>query len=142
MKKFKKVESIQIPEIDSVLSNTSQESKHFIKKSLEIVHQISLAIADKGKNQKYLADKLGKSEAEISKWLCGTHNFTVRTLANIGTALDQEIIVTPWKVKENHMKYVTEVYRANSNKKPIYEKPKQSTSFSLAKDKETGLKVA
>ena len=33
--------------------------------------------------QKGLAEKLGKSEAEISKWLSGTHNFTLRSIAKI-----------------------------------------------------------
>lgn len=121
MKKFKKVGSIEIPAIDKVLSSTPKESKNFVSKSLEIVEQISLLLRDKGWTQKSLANKLGKTEPEISKWLCGTHNFTVRTLTAIETVLDQEIIVTPHKVKTDLFKYSTSVYKASPNLKRFVE---------------------
>jgi transcriptional regulator with XRE-family HTH domain len=117
MKKFKEVESVEIPEIDIVLSQTPPESKNFISKTLDIVDQIFLILEEKGINQKYLADKLGKKEPEISKWLSGTHNFTVRTITAIETALDHEIIVTPHKIKDNLFRYATKAYRASAKEK-------------------------
>jgi transcriptional regulator with XRE-family HTH domain len=49
-------------------------------------------------SQKDLAQKLGKTETEVSRWLCGTHNITMATLAKIAVALDDDIIVaTPQK---------------------------------------------
>jgi transcriptional regulator with XRE-family HTH domain len=42
--------------------------------------------------QKDLALRLGKSEAEISKWMRGTHNFTIDTLVSIENALDAPIV--------------------------------------------------
>ena len=100
-----------------VLENTPQETKNYVSKSLEIVHQIILFLGEKGMNQKSLAKKLDKSEAEISKWLSGSHNFTVRTLAAIGTAIGEEIIITPQKAKSNAIKYTTAIYRASLNEK-------------------------
>ena len=44
---------------------------------------------------KDLAEKLGKTEAEISKWLSGTHNFTLRSLAKIEIVLNETIIKIP-----------------------------------------------
>lgn len=43
-------------------------------------------------NLKDLALRLGKSEAEISKWMRGTHNFTIDTLVSIEDALDATIV--------------------------------------------------
>lgn len=42
---------------------------------------------------------LGKSEAEISKWMRGTHNFTLDTILNIEEAL-QEPILTVYNAEE------------------------------------------
>ncbi|MBL7859522.1 MAG: helix-turn-helix domain-containing protein [Cyclobacteriaceae bacterium] len=98
-----------------VLNNTPQESKNYVSKSLEIVHEIILLLREKDMNQKKLAQKLGKTEAEISKWLSGTHNFTIRTLTSIETAINEEIIVTPHKVRSNALKYTTAIYRASVN---------------------------
>lgn len=42
--------------------------------------------------EKDLALKLGKSEAEISKLMRGTHNFTIDTLVSIEKALDAPIV--------------------------------------------------
>lgn len=100
-----------------VLGNTPQESKNYVSKSMEIVNQIILFLKEKEMNQKMLAKKLGKSEAEVSKWLSGSHNFTVRTLTSIGTAINEEIIVTPHHVRNNAFKYTTAIYRASLNEK-------------------------
>ena len=43
-------------------------------------------------NQKDLAEKLNKRPSEISKWLSGTHNFTIYTLYDIAKTLNVEVI--------------------------------------------------
>ena len=55
----------------------------------EEIHEI---LEEKGLKQKDLALRLGKSEAEISKWMRGTHNFTIDTLVSIEDALDAPIL--------------------------------------------------
>ena len=35
---------------------------------------------------------LGKSEAEISKWMRGTHNFTIDTIVSIEEALQAPVL--------------------------------------------------
>ena len=99
MKKYKKVGTVDIPGIDRVLGKLPLANKNYVTKSLEIVHQVFLLLKEKGMNQKSLAHKLGKSEPEISKWLSGTHNFTIRTITSIETILEKEILVAPYKVK-------------------------------------------
>ena len=48
-----------------------------------MANYVECLLSDKGLKQKDLADKMGKSEAEVSKWLSGTHNFTLRSIAKI-----------------------------------------------------------
>ena len=59
-----------------------------------IANRIYDLLEQKGMSQKDLAQKLGKTETEVSRWLCGTHNMTMATLAKIAVALDDDI-VTP-----------------------------------------------
>ena len=77
-----------------LLKETPLETRNYVSKSLEIVNEILLLLDEKGLNQKELAAKLSKSEAEVSRWLSGTHNFTIRTLSAISAALGDELIVT------------------------------------------------
>jgi hypothetical protein len=44
--------------------------------------------------------QLGKKEAEISKWMRGTHNFTIDTLVSIEQALDAPILEVVHKEEE------------------------------------------
>ena len=60
--------------------------------SFKIVDRIQEILDDKGLKQKDLALRLGKKESEISKWMRGTHNFTIDTLMAIEDALGEPII--------------------------------------------------
>ena len=70
----------------------SDGTRKSVSTSFEIVDRIHEILTMKGWKQKDLADKLGKSEAEISKWMRGTHNFTIDTIATIETALGESIL--------------------------------------------------
>jgi transcriptional regulator with XRE-family HTH domain len=63
-----------------------------VRQSFDIVDRIHEILAKQGKEQKDLARLLGKSESEISKWMSGTHNFTINTLAKIQVVLGESII--------------------------------------------------
>lgn len=63
-----------------------------VELSFQIVDRIHEILESKGLKQKDLAMMLGKKEAEISKWMRGTHNFTIETLASIENALDAPIL--------------------------------------------------
>ena len=60
--------------------------------SFQIVDRIHEILVAKGLKQKDLASLLGKKEAEISKWMRGTHNFTIDTLVSIEKALGAPIL--------------------------------------------------
>ena len=68
------------------------EIRQAVNKSFEIVDRIHEILVEKGMKQKDLAILLGKKEAEISKWMRGTHNFTIDTIATIEKALDASIL--------------------------------------------------
>lgn len=53
------------------------------------IHQL---LTNQGMTQKELAKKMGKTEAEVSVWLSGQHNFTLRTLAKISAVLGEDLI--------------------------------------------------
>ena len=68
------------------------EIADFVNKSFEIVDRIHEILEAKGLEQKDLAKLLGKNESEISKWMTGTHNFTIKTITKIENVLDASIL--------------------------------------------------
>lgn len=88
----KRVTSVSIPEINESLLSLPKDSNIFIEKAMAISKQIYTSMLIKRWLQKDLAAQLGKSEAEISKLLSGSHNFTLRTISRIEAVLDTNII--------------------------------------------------
>jgi predicted transcriptional regulator len=68
------------------------EIKQSVDFSIDIANRIFDILEMKKMKQKDLANLMGKSEAEISKWLKGTHNFNIDTILKIQTMLDEDII--------------------------------------------------
>lgn len=68
------------------------EIRESVVLSFQIVDRIHEILTEKGLKQKDLAQLLGKKEAEISKWMRGTHNFTINTLVTIENVLQAPIL--------------------------------------------------
>lgn len=68
------------------------EYEKYVNWSVEISDRIEVILEKKKITQREFAASLGKSESEISKWLSGTHNFTLKSLAKIETILNEEIL--------------------------------------------------
>ena len=81
-------------------SQTPKDSKLFVAKNLDITEQVHEILERKGWSQKDLARALGKQESEISKWLSGLHNLTLKTITKIEAILGEDIICTPAKARE------------------------------------------
>ena len=81
---------------NSILESIRQETPKYIKREVDLSFYVADKIAEilqsKGMTQKDLAVCLGKKESEISKWMTGTHNFTLRSIAKIEEVLDTSII--------------------------------------------------
>ncbi|SDC42396.1 helix-turn-helix domain-containing protein [Niabella drilacis] len=75
--------------IESIPEFTKREAKH----SLDILDRIHELLQEKfGGRQKLLAEKMGKKEAEISRWINGNHNFTMKTISKLEAAFGAPII--------------------------------------------------
>ncbi|MCX6162187.1 MAG: helix-turn-helix transcriptional regulator [Ignavibacteriae bacterium] len=80
--------------------------KRMTRISVDIGAQIFEYMKEAGINQRQLAEKLDKNESEISKWLNGSHNFTIETIAKIEDVFDKDIILVPLFAKEDlNIKY-------------------------------------
>ena len=60
--------------------------------SWAIADKIDALLKAKGMSQKEFAHIMGKTEPEVSRWLCGMHNFTLRTLAKISVVFGEDVI--------------------------------------------------
>jgi len=81
--------------ITKALAGIPTENRQFVKKSLDIQDQIADLLAKKGWTQKELAARMGKTEAEVSRWLNELHNLTMKSIAKLEVALGEDIILTP-----------------------------------------------
>ena len=70
----------------------SPEVRERVSLSFQIVDRIHEILVERSLRQKDLALMLGKSEAEISKWMRGTHNFTIDTVVAIEEALQAPVL--------------------------------------------------
>src|SRR5690606_22854106 len=80
-----------------VIDETPEDVKIFARKYGDIVVRVHQILREKGITQKNLAERLHKRPSEISKWLSGDHNFTLRSLAKLEAELGKEIIYVPRK---------------------------------------------
>jgi transcriptional regulator with XRE-family HTH domain len=84
---------MKLKKFHTIIEHTPEDVKEEVTLSLDILERIHELLDEKfdGK-QKLLADKLNKSEAEISKWLSGVQNFTIKTLVKLEVAFGEPII--------------------------------------------------
>lgn len=75
-----------------VLDETPESLKTQVQLSFEVSDRIDALMKQKGMTQKVLAHLTHTSEAAVSKWLSGTHNFTFSTIGKISAALNAPII--------------------------------------------------
>lgn len=82
------------------LAQAKPENRQYVRKNLDIVEQVVAILHRRGMSQRELAQRLGKSEAEVSRMLSGLHNLTLKTLTKLEVALGEDIITTPLKAAE------------------------------------------
>lgn len=77
---------------EDALNNVPADTKLRVEMSMDISDRIASILKRRGLSQKDFAKLMGKTEAEVSRWLGGTHNFTLSTLAKISTSLNERIV--------------------------------------------------
>lgn len=80
--------------LSQALTDIPDDVRREVALSYAIADRIAQLIAEQGMTQKAFARKMGKSEPEVSAWLSGRHNFTVRTLARISSILGRDLVMT------------------------------------------------
>lgn len=75
-----------------ILEETPLETVIFVRKYAEIVARIHDILHEKGLTQRDLALRMGKNPSELSRWLAGEHNLTLRSLAKLEAELGEDII--------------------------------------------------
>lgn len=74
------------------LASVSNDVKMELDMSFALADKIDMILREKNISQKQLAEKIGETEAEVSRWLGGTHNFTLRTIAKISDTLGVKLL--------------------------------------------------
>lgn len=82
------------PIMQSIREATTPEIRRQVDLSVQIANRVYELLETKKMSQKELAKRLGKTETEVSRWLSGTHNLTLATIAKLSVALDDDIIVS------------------------------------------------
>src|ERR1035437_192546 len=90
MSKEKKKEDV----VDQFLGSTSKETEYFVQHTLDIAYQVSSLLKSNKLSQNDLSKLLGKEKSEISKWLSGNHNLTLKSISKLEGVLKKQIIFT------------------------------------------------
>jgi transcriptional regulator with XRE-family HTH domain len=83
---------------ERMMAKMPEDVKIFVDKYADIVVRINQLLKEKGYSQKDLAEKLDKRPSEISKWLNGDHNFTLRSIAKLEAELGETILYVPRQI--------------------------------------------
>jgi len=79
--------------IDSWLDqNGNDEIARLVEKNLAITEKIVATLKERNIKKQEFAKMLGKTRSEVSKWLCGTHNLTMKSINKIEMVLKINLI--------------------------------------------------
>ncbi|SDZ98031.1 Helix-turn-helix [Arachidicoccus rhizosphaerae] len=113
--------------------NYNPEIESFIEKNFAITEKVRIAMETKGWKAMDLAIALDKSPSEVSKWLSGMHNFTLKSLVKMEQALGVCLIYTE-PIKEYEYIYFGSIKNDEQNnvKATEYEQGLASEVFKIA----------
>lgn len=90
-----------------IVAETPKEVDNFVEHSMDILDRIHELLDKKfDGRQKLLAEKMDKSEAEVSKMLSGVQNFTLKTISKLETAFGERIIGVCTNKPSQHFAFV------------------------------------
>jgi len=78
--------------LEEIRKEIPEETRRFVEHNADIVIRVNELLEEKGWTQKRLSDNMAKKPSEISKWLKGEHNFTLRSLSKLEVELGASII--------------------------------------------------
>lgn len=88
--------------------NGDPEIERFVSRNLAITEKVSAILKEKGIKKGDFAKMLGKTPSEVSKWLTGSHNLTLKSITKMEIALGVDLInIEP--IKEIHYVYLGKI---------------------------------
>ena len=75
-----------------MMAIVSPEVKEEMRLSFSISNRIDELMRERGLSKKQFADALGRRPCEVTKWLSGQHNFTLKTIAMLSAFFGKTII--------------------------------------------------
>lgn len=81
--------------LNQLIAEIPEEVKMQCDMSDTIAGRIDSILKERGMTQKQFAQLVHHSQGEVSRWLSGTHNFTLATLAKISVALGVNVLKSP-----------------------------------------------
>ena len=96
--------------LDEIRATIPQETQQMVAWSVEIANTIYDFLEKNKLTQKDFAKRLGKNEAEVSRYLQGTHNFTLATLAKISAVIGADILKKTFSSQPIYINYVLGTY--------------------------------
>ena len=101
-------------DIKKFLESTPKYIEYLAQHSIDLSIQISKLLKKYNMTQKDLALRVDKKESEISKWLSGNHNLTLKSIAKIEAAFNEQIIFTAEEMlkqaSSNNNEQLLEIY--------------------------------
>ena len=73
-------------------ANQNTEIDRFVERNLAITEKVCAVLKERGIKKSKFAEMLGKTSPEVSKWLSGTHNLTLKSITKMEEALDINLI--------------------------------------------------
>jgi transcriptional regulator with XRE-family HTH domain len=93
--------------MNQIRAQLAPESKQFIDKNLAISARLQEMLDKQGITQKQLAQRMALKESQVSRWMTGMHNLTLRSLTALEVALDGDVITVPNTEFEIGRTYIT-----------------------------------
>lgn len=126
---------MKLDKFKKIIANTAPDERELISMNMDILERIHelLNLKFDGK-QNLLAEKMGKSEPEISKLLSGFHNYTMQTIVKLQLAFNAPILVvaTGKDIANAHFQQV-KISECLRDKKELVEMQAQKQFFSEEK---------
>lgn len=73
-------------------ANKNPEIDRFTERNLAITEKVNAILKDRNIKKKEFADMLGKKPSEVTKWLTGLHNLTLKSITRMEEVLQVDLI--------------------------------------------------
>ena len=77
---------------DEMLASTSPAIQQEVSMEFAISNRIYELMTERGLSKLQFAQALGKRPSEVTKWLSGQHNFTIKTISQLSAFFGKALI--------------------------------------------------